>query len=75
MKHIDSTDQSETTESLPPVLRLPDVLRATGLGRSTIYRMVAERTFPAPVKLAKRAVGWRHDDVRQWTIGRPSTSR
>ena len=69
MKHIDST------ESLPPVLRLPDVLRATGLGRSTIYRMVAERTFPAPVKLAKRAVGWRHDDVRQWTIGRPSTSR
>ena len=49
--------------------------KATGLGRSTVYRMVAEHTFPAPVKLAKRAVGWRHDDVRQWTIGRPSTSR
>ena len=29
----------------------------------------------APVKLAKRAVGWRHDDVRQWTNGRPTTSR
>jgi predicted DNA-binding transcriptional regulator AlpA len=37
--------------------------------------MMAERTFPAPVKLAKRAVGWRHDDVRQWTNARPKTFR
>jgi predicted DNA-binding transcriptional regulator AlpA len=44
MKHINCTDQFETTESLPQVLRLPDVLRAIGLGRPTIYRMVAERT-------------------------------
>ena len=57
------------------VLRLPAVLLATGLGRSTVYRMIAERTFPAPVKLAKRAVGWRHYDVRRWTAGRPSTQR
>jgi prophage regulatory protein len=61
-------------EPLPRVLRLPAVLLATGLGRSTVYRMIAERTFPAPVKLAKRAVGWRQDDVRNWTSGRPSTS-
>ena len=45
------------------------------VSRSTVYRMVAEHTFPAPVKLAKRAVGWRHDDVRQWTTGRPNTAR
>ena len=62
-----------TTASMPQVLRMPDVLLATGLGRSTVYRMVAERAFPAPVKLAKRAVGWRYDDVRQWTVARPST--
>jgi len=75
MKHYESTPQSQVTGSLPQFLRLPAVLKATGLGRSTVYRMVAEHTFPAPVKLAKRAVGWRHDDVRQWTMGRPSTSR
>ena len=75
MKHYESTSQAEVTGSLPQFLRLPAVLKATGLGRSTVYRMVAEHTFPAPVKLAKRAVGWRHDDVRQWTMGRPSTSR
>jgi len=62
-------------DSLPRLLRLPAVKEATGLGRSTIYRMIAEHTFPAPVKLAKRAVGWRQEDVREWTNGRPTTSR
>ena len=75
MKRNSIPDPSEATESLEPFLRLPAVLKITGLSRSTLYRMVAEHTFPAPVRLAKRAVGWRHDDVRQWTIGRPSTSR
>ena len=75
MNRTESSGQAEIIESMPQLLRLPAVLQATGLARSTVYRIVAEHTFPAPVKLAKRAVGWRHDDVRQWTIGRPSTSR
>jgi len=69
------TAQPAARESIPRILRLPAVLQATRLARSTVYRMMAEHTFPAPVKLAKRAVGWRHDDVRQWTNGRPTTSR
>ena len=75
MEHNSTANQAEAIESLAPFLRLHDVLRTTGLARSTVYRMVAEHTFPAPVKLAKRAIGWRQDDVRQWTIGRPSTLR
>jgi prophage regulatory protein len=75
MKRNTTPARPQAIESLAPFLRLPAVLRTTGLGRSTLYRMVAEHTFPAPVKLSKRAVGWRHDDVRQWTIQRPSTSR
>jgi len=69
------TSQPQSHESIQRLLRLPAVLQATGLTRSTVYRLIAEHTFPAPVKLAKRAVAWRHDDVRQWTNGRPSTSR
>ena len=69
------TSQPEAKESLQRIMRLPAVLQATGLARSTVYRLMAEHTFPAPVKLAKRAVGWRHDDVRQWTNERPTTSR
>jgi prophage regulatory protein len=75
MKRKTSPPRQEAGDTLSSILGLPAVLRTTGLGRSTLYRMVAERTFPAPVKLSKRAVGWRHEDVRQWTMERPSTSR
>ena len=34
---------------MPYLLRLPVVLQVTGLGRSTLYKMVAEDAFPAPV--------------------------
>jgi prophage regulatory protein len=71
----ESTPQSATVEPIQRLLRLPAVLLATGLTRSTVYRMIAEHTFPAPVKLAKRAVAWRHEDVRQWTSARPTTLR
>ena len=46
--------------------RLPTVLKMTGLGRSTIYRWIAEGSFPAPVRLGPRAVAWRWSDLDQW---------
>jgi len=75
MNSNQGTLHSQNAESIQRLLRLPAVLQVTGLARSTVYRMVAEHTFPAPVKLAKRAVAWRHDDVRDWTNGRLTTSR
>ncbi|UUX96629.1 AlpA family transcriptional regulator [Aquabacterium sp. J223] len=53
-------------------LRMPSVVRRTGLGRSTIYRLVAERKFPSPVKLAARAVAWRRSDLDRWSESRSS---
>ena len=53
-------------------LRLPSVIRRTGLARSTIYRQVAAHQFPAPVKLARRAIGWRTSDVDDWSQKRIS---
>jgi prophage regulatory protein len=53
--------------------RLPTVLAATGLGRSTIYRLIADGSFPAPVRLGPRAVAWRWSDLDQWTRSRPGT--
>ncbi|HEX6705227.1 MAG TPA: AlpA family phage regulatory protein [Albitalea sp.] len=54
------------------LLRLPSVLRLTGLGRSTIYRLMAQDRFPAPVRLSERAVGWRLTDLEEWTTSRPA---
>jgi len=59
----------------PPFLRLWAVTRMTGLGRSTIYRLVAQDRFPLPVRLASRAVAWRRCDLERWSQARPLVSR
>lgn len=48
------------------ILRLPEVEKIVGLSRSTIYSMIAEGTFPKPVKLGKRAVGWPDHKIFDW---------
>lgn len=71
MKDRSLTPPPGAAEVIPLLLRLPAVLQVTGLGRSTLYKMVAEQAFPEPVKLAKRAVAWRRDEVLDWTSDRP----
>lgn len=54
----------------PKFLRMPMVVRMTGLGRSTIYRLIAMKKFPGPVRVGDRAVAWRQADLDQWSEGR-----
>jgi len=51
------------------ILRLPAVKTSTGLSRSTIYLRIAEGTFPKPISLGARAVGWIEAEVQQWLTG------
>lgn len=55
------------------ILRRPDVEKRCGLSRSTIYQLMTEGRFPRPVRLGKRAVGWRESDIAGW-LGGLSTS-
>ncbi|MGX7874483.1 helix-turn-helix transcriptional regulator [Mesorhizobium sp. ORM6] len=48
------------------IIRLKTVLARTGLSRSTIYRMIAEGTFPAQIKISINGAGWRESDVSRW---------
>ncbi|WP_439109811.1 helix-turn-helix transcriptional regulator [Lentibacter sp.] len=57
------------------IFRLNDVKQATGLSRSTIYAQIADGAFPRPVKLGKRAVGWREADLQEWLSSRPNTGQ
>ena len=57
------------------ILRLPAVKASTGLSRSTIYLRIAEGTFPKPVSLGARAVGWIEAEVQQWLTGQIEKSR
>jgi prophage regulatory protein len=57
------------------ILRLPAVKTCTGLSRSTIYLRVSEGTFPKPVSLGGRAVGWLEEEVQSWLAQRIAASR
>lgn len=59
-------------EPAPLFLRMPMVVRLTGLGRSTIYRLIADDKFPCPVRLGPRAVAWRRVDLERWSEARPT---
>lgn len=53
------------------ILRLPAVTAKTGLSSSEIYRKVDDETFPAPVQLGPRAVGWIEEEIDDWIAGLP----
>lgn len=55
---------------LDPILRLPDVIKATGLSRSTIYEKIKNGEFPKPVKLGERSRGWRQSVIAGWINNR-----
>jgi len=53
-------------------LRLPEVEKATGKKRSTIYRDIAAGRFPAPYDLgSSRSVGWLSTEISAWILSRP----
>ena len=55
-------------DTVPSIIRLPEVLNRTGLGRSTVYLKIANGTFPKPISLGARAVGWLESDVTNWVL-------
>lgn len=49
------------------IVRLKTVLARTGLSRSTtIYRKIAEGTFPAQLKISTNGAGWKESDIDRW---------
>ena len=58
----------------PQILRIADVIAATGLSRTTLCRRVKSGDFPAPIRLGgadSRAVGWRRTEIDVWIDQRP----
>ena len=53
------------------ILRIEATASKSGLSVPTIRRKLREGTFPKPIKLGKRAVGWRSDVIDEWLKSRP----
>lgn len=52
------------------ILRRSVVQDRTGLSRSTIYAMMAAGSFPRPIPLGLRAVGWAESEINAWLEAR-----
>jgi prophage regulatory protein len=58
------------TRRVTRLIRLPEVQHRVGLGRSTIYRWMAEGRFPKPVQLGGYAVAWAEEEIESWISDR-----
>ncbi len=59
------------------LLRIAEVKKLAGLGRTMIWQLERDGLFPKRVKLSGtrgRAVGWRESEVRQWAADRKAAS-
>lgn len=57
------------------ILRRAEIESRFGLKRSTIYDAVKAGTFPAPINLGARAVGWIEAEIEVWIETRIAASR
>ena len=52
------------------LLRLPEVVRRTGLSRSYLYHEMKHDRFPKPVKITQRTSAWVDSEVQEWIENR-----
>lgn len=52
------------------ILRLDQVIEATGLGKTKIYELQAAGEFPMRVQITANTVGWVEEEVQAWLARR-----
>lgn len=50
------------------LIKIKEVIKITSLSRATIYKYMAEDSFPKPVSLGAKAVAWVEDEVENWIM-------
>ena len=66
---------AQQIQSALTIIRRKQVEARTGLSRSTLYLRIAQGTFPRPVSLGARAVGWVESEISDWLACRIAASR
>ncbi|SDC25890.1 helix-turn-helix transcriptional regulator [Paraburkholderia lycopersici] len=51
-------------------IRIKEVAAKVGLGQSTLYRMMADGTFPKPFHFVPGRIAWVESDIDEWLAGR-----
>ena len=61
----------QQTNTIRPLLRRREVERITGLGCSTIYKLMRAGQFPLPLRIGAQAVRWKPDEIDAYLASRP----
>jgi len=67
---------NSTSENTSPlrIIRLKEVLHLTSISESTIRRKIENKTFPIPIQLSARAVGWYEHEIQNYLLSLPRAS-
>ncbi len=57
---------AEFTDPPERLLKLEEVTRRVGLGKSMIYRLIMQGRFPAPYKISPYASRWSEHEIVAW---------
>ena len=57
------------------IVRLKQAISDTGLSRSSIYLYIKAGTFPKPIKLGARSIGFIESELSEWIENRITESR
>lgn len=55
-------------------LRKRDVLKVTGLSKSTLYREINEGSFPKPKQITRGSVAWSAAEIAAWQDSCPTSN-
>ena len=50
------------------LIKIKEVIKMTSLSRATIYKYMADDSFPKPVSLGVKSVAWVEDEVENWVM-------
>ena len=52
------------------IMRLPEVIEAVSLKKTTVYDLIRRGIFPVPIRLGLRSVGWYETEINDWLQSR-----
>jgi prophage regulatory protein len=56
----------ETGQPVDCFLKLPEVIKIAGIGKTMIYRLIRQNKFPAPYNVGGASSRWDAAEVRAW---------
>jgi prophage regulatory protein len=63
IKHQKPTPPSNVFDR---IIKISEVMKLTGLGRTSIYAYIKNGSFPKQIKLGIRSSGWKESQKKKW---------